>query len=269
LNLIRPFLSLDRLLAIAHRGGSALRPENTLAAFDHAVSLGVDAIECDVHVARDGEVVVIHDPTLDRTTDATGPVAASTAAELADVDAGFHFAPQAGFPFRGRGCRVPTLRELLQRYRHLPIVVEIKGDRPEAADRVIGVIREHDALNRVVVGGFNHGVISEVRRQQPDLVTSASSLEARSALTRSRFLLSPRRPAFQLFQMPFRLHGRQMFRRSFVRAARRGGLPVQAWIIDEPADMRRLIDWGVTGIISDRPDVAVDIVKAEGKSQKA
>jgi glycerophosphoryl diester phosphodiesterase len=113
----------------------------------------------------------------------------------------------------------------------------------------------------VVIGGFSHVVLTSVRRRIPQLITSASSQEARRALTRSYIWLAPRRPAFRLFQMPFRLRGRQMFGRSFVRAARRGQLPVQAWVVDDPADMRTLIGWGVTGIITDRPDVALTVVK--------
>ncbi len=104
-------LSLDHLNVIAHRGGSKLRPENTLAAFDHAVTLGVDAIECDVQLSRDGEVVVIHDATLDRTTDARGPVSSLSAAELGRVDAGFHFGAAQGHPCRGKGVYVPRLAE--------------------------------------------------------------------------------------------------------------------------------------------------------------
>ena len=245
-----------------------MRPENTLAAFDHAVALGVDAIECDVHLSREGEVVVIHDATLERTTDATGPVAGLTAAQLARVDAGFHLGPAEGFPFRGLGIGVPTLHELLERYRDVPVIVEIKGQDTAVAARTAAVIREHDAVRRVIVGGFSHAVLEEARRRLPDLVTSASSLEARRALTRSYFWLPPSRPAFGVFQMPFRLRGRQMFRRSFVRVARRAHLPVQAWIVDDPDDMRQLIGWGVTGVISDRPDLAVDVVKAHRRRRE-
>src|SRR5579864_8516667 len=103
-------LALDRVVAIAHRGGSRLRPENTLAAFDHAMTLGVDGLECDVHLSRDGDVVVIHDATLDRTTDASGPVVARSVGELRQVDAGFRFGEAEGFPFRGRQIFVPTLK---------------------------------------------------------------------------------------------------------------------------------------------------------------
>src|SRR5690606_17160459 len=104
------------------RGGAGLRPENTMAAFEHAVSLGVDAVECDVHLARDGEVVVIHDDTLDRTTDARGPVSALTAAELARVDAGASFVDASGgAPWRGAGIGVPRLADLLDRFTDLPV----------------------------------------------------------------------------------------------------------------------------------------------------
>src|SRR5262245_19201998 len=106
----------DRVAAIAHRGGSKLRPENTLAAFDHAVALGVDGLECDVHLSRDGVPVVIHDATLDRTTDASGLVSARPAAELAAIDAAARFEEAAGAPFRGRGIGVPRLSEVLDRH---------------------------------------------------------------------------------------------------------------------------------------------------------
>src|SRR5260221_10640893 len=262
--MLNDLLSLDRISTIAHRGGSKLRPENTVAAFDHALSLAVDAMECDVHLSRDGEVVVIHDATLERTTNARGPVAARTAGELARLDAGFHYRPADGYPFRARGIGVPTLRDVLTRYPGSPFVVEVKGDDPTVALRTVAVIGEAGATSRVILGGFNQTVLDAARRQAPPLVTSASRREARAALTRSYFFLGPRRTGFHVFQMPFRLRGRQMFRRSFVRVMRRAGVPVQAWIVDEADDMRRLIDWGVTGIISDRPDVAVRIIQALG-----
>ena len=114
----RPLVRLLSSVApvvIAHRGGARLRPENTLEAFEHALTLGVDALECDVHLSRDGDAVVIHDPTLDRTTDARGPVRAWTAADLASVDAGYRFEVDAGFPFRGRGIGKALLVHLANR----------------------------------------------------------------------------------------------------------------------------------------------------------
>jgi len=257
---LQRLLSLSTINVIAHRGGSRLRPENTLAAFDHALSLGVDAFECDVHLSRDGEVVVIHDPTLDRTTDASGPVSARTAAELEQVDAAYRFGEGEGFPLRGKGLGVPRLADLLLRYPSMPVIIEIKGEDPDLAAPVMDVIRQAGADKRVIIGGFSRIVLDAVRRIAPDVPTGASSPEARWALHCAYLGLSPRRPAYQSFQVPFRLRGRQMFGAGFVRAARRGHVPVFAWIVDEPDVMRMLIDWGVTGIISDRPDLAVQTV---------
>jgi glycerophosphoryl diester phosphodiesterase len=255
-------LSLSSVVAIAHRGGGGLRPENTMKAFDHAVSLGVDALECDVHLSRDGEVVIIHDPTLDRTTDARGEVASRTALELSRVDAGNHFGPAEHFPYRAQNICVPRLEDLLRRWPDLPVVVEIKGDRPATAVRVLEVIREAGADDRVIVGGFSLAVLATVRRLCPALVTSASSPESYSALRRSYVLIGPRRPQFRLFQVPLRLRGKPILTPRFVRTARRAGLPVQVWVVDEVEEMRMLIGWGVTGIISDRPDRAV-LVRSE------
>jgi glycerophosphoryl diester phosphodiesterase len=252
-------LSHDHISVIAHRGGSKLRPENTIAAFDHAASLGVAGFECDVHLSRDGEVVVIHDPTLERTTDATGPVAGRTAAELARVDAGFRFGPEAGHPHRGQGIGVPSLAELLDRHPSLPIVVEVKGERPETAARAIAVVREARAEARVIIAGFSDAVLREARRLAPEIPTSASSHEVRSAVRRAHVWIRPRRTGYQVFQMPLRIKGREVITRRFVRTARRAGVPVHAWIIDDAADMRRLVGWGVTGLITDRPDVALSL----------
>ncbi len=250
-------LSLSTPVAIAHRGGSRLNPENTLAAFAHAAALGVDAIECDVRLSQDREVVVIHDETVDRTTDRTGRVADFTAAELATFDAGHHFGAERGFPARGRGFGVPRLRDALAEWPDLPFVVEIKGDRVADVDRVLGVIREAGAEHRVMLGGFDVGVLRAVRMLAPNLITSASSFEVRAALRRAMLFLRPRPTGYQAFQVPHVFRGRRVLRRSFVRAARRAGLPVHVWVVDDPDEMRTLLDWGVSGLISDRPDLAV------------
>lgn len=257
----RDLLSLSRPSAIAHRGGSKLRPENTLAAFEHAVSLGVDACECDVHVSADGEVVVIHDATLDRTTNAVGSVERMTARELARVDAAHAFGADAGFPFRDRGVGVPRLADLLDRFRSLPWIVEIKGDRPDVAARVVELIRDLRAFDRVVIGSFSQTALDAVRTLAPRLPTGASSLEARTAVRRAYLRLPIGRARFDVLQMPLRIRGHEVIGEPFVRRARRAGMPVHVWVVDEPGDMRRLLDWGVTGLISDRPDLAVEAVR--------
>ena len=230
-----------------------------MAAFDHAATLGVDAMECDVRLARDGVPVVIHDEMLDRTTDGSGPVASRTADELARVDAGFRFGSEAGLPFRGRGFGVPRLADLLARHPTMPFVIEIKGEVPDAVPSVLETIDRAGARDRVILGGFSQAVLDEVRRRAPDVPTSASRAEVASALRRTRVWLTPRSGPYRLVQAPYYFRGRRIFGARFVAGVRRAGLPLQAWIVDEEADMRKLVGWGVTGIISDRPDVAVRV----------
>jgi glycerophosphoryl diester phosphodiesterase len=254
-------LDLTNPVAIAHRGGSRLRPENTLLAFDHALAGGVDALECDVHLSLDGEPVVIHDATLDRTTDAAGPVTALTAAALARVDAGHRFGADQGFPYRGRGVYVPRLAEVLERSQVVPVIVELKGEDPRLADRAIDVILECGAADRVLVAGFSQALLMAVRRRAPQLVTGASQQEVQAAFRRAYVRLGPRRPMFRAMQVPVRLRGQRVLTRAFVRVLRRTGIPTQAWIVDEAEEMRVLLEWGITGLISDRPDTAVAVVR--------
>jgi glycerophosphoryl diester phosphodiesterase len=256
-----------RVAVIAHRGGSRLRPENTIAAFDHAASLGVDALECDVHLSRDGVPVVIHDATLERTTDQSGPVSARTADELAELDAAARFGTSGDAPFRGQRLGIPRLADVLDRYPALPVIVEIKGERPDVVPTIIDVLRKSRRPGRFVVGGFSHAVLQAVRDIAPEYPTSASKPEVEAAIRRSYFRIRPRRTGYAVFQVPYRFQGRQIFSAPFVRTVTRAGVPFQSWIIDEEADMRRLMDWGVTGLISDRPDVAMRVVREAAKSQ--
>lgn len=254
-------LSLNHVVAVAHRGGSALRPENTVPAFDHGVALGADWLECDIHLSRDGEAVVLHDSTLDRTTDATGAVEDFTADALARVDAGARFGADQGWPYRGQGIGIPTLRFLLRRYSTLPFLVEIKGERIEVADRALAVIRECDADDRVVVAGFDDGVLRHVRQVAPHLLTSASRGEVQAALSRTAHSMEPLLTGYAVLQVPFVFRGERVLTEALVRLARQAGIPVHSWIVDQPEDIQMVIDWGVSGVISDRPDLAVHAVR--------
>jgi glycerophosphoryl diester phosphodiesterase len=257
---MKQFLDLDRRFAIAHRGGALRRPENTMAAFDYAAALGVDAIELDVHLSKDGHVVVIHDPTLDRTTGARGAVADHTADALNRLDAGWAFEDSGQFPFRGQDIGVPTLDQVLRRYRDMPFMVELKGASADLAVRAIDVVRHADAVERVIFGSFSQVTLAAVR-EHSSFITSASAPEGLRAVIRSHLWMGPGRPPYQLFQIPEVRNGWRIVSPRFVRLARKAGLPVQVWIVNEEPDMRRLLSWGVTGLISDCPDVALKIVR--------
>lgn len=243
----------------AHRGGAALAPENTIVAFDRGLALGADGLELDVRLSRDGVAVVLHDATVDRTTDGTGAVADLTAGEIAGLDAGYRFGAPDGFPFRDRGIGVPRLREVLERYRGVPSIVELKVDEPELARQALADVRAAGAFANVVIGSFKQGVLDATRALEPEMPTSASTDEVRRLLLRSRFRLTVRRPPYRLLQVPEVRAGRRIVSPRFVRAAHRAGLLVQVWTINREDDMRRLLGWGVDALISDRPDVAVRV----------
>ncbi len=255
-----------RPLVFAHRGGAALRPENTILAFDHGLACGADGLELDVHLSRDGVVVVHHDALLDRTTDARGPVSARTAAELAAVDAGHVFRGalpgEDAFPFRGQGHGVPRLRDVLERYPRVPLIVELKVDHPDLAERAVDEVRAAGAVDRVAFGSFGARVLQAVRRREPRIRTGASREEARWALYRSWVHWPLRRPAYREFQLPERSGLTTIISPRFLDHAHRAGLAVHVWTVNEADDIRRLRAWGVDGIISDRPDVAVATVRA-------
>ena len=253
----------DRPLVFAHRGGSRLAPENTIVAFDRAVAEGVDGLELDVRLSKDGQVMVFHDARLDRTSNTTGAIADMTASELARVDAGHRFTRgDLLYPFRWRGFGVPTLAEVLARHPHHPFIVEMKDDTRAMAEATVDAVRAAGALDRVCLGAFPTRVLQHARRRAPDTVSSASSAEVMSAMLGSRLGVLPPRRRYQALQVPERRRRLRVVTPRFVRVARRAGVPVQVWIVDRADDICRLLDWGVQAIITDRPDIAVPTVAA-------
>jgi len=256
---LHPFFSSARPLIFAHRGGSALAPENTLAAFDNGLALGANGLELDVHLSRDGVVVVHHDGSLDRTTNLRGPVAERTAGELSRADAGFFFRDGGGFPYRGQGIGVPTLADVLLRYRDARIIVELKGDNVDLARATVDAVRTAGAIDRVCLGAFGTRLLHAARAVEPSLATSASGSEVRWALYRSWCRWPVTRVAYAGYQIPEFAGRTVVLSPRFVADAHRAGLGVQVWTVDDEAAARRMLDWGVDGLISDRPDLIVPL----------
>jgi len=226
----------------AHRGGAALAPENTIAAFDNGISLGADGLELDVHLSRDGVVVVHHDVTLDRMTSLRGPLVDRTADALA----------RAG---------VPSLADVLQRYRDVRIIIELKVNSPALASAVVDVVRAADAVDRVAVGSFGLRVLRAVRSLEPAIATSAAREEMRWALYRSWVRWPVSRVAYDGYQVPEYAGRTRVVSPRFVKYAHGAGLAVQVWTVDTESDARRLLEWGVDALITDRPDIIVPIVR--------
>jgi glycerophosphoryl diester phosphodiesterase len=263
-----------RPLVYAHRGGAALRPENTIASFDNGLSLGADGLEFDVRLSRDGVVVVHHDATLERTTNGRGSLASCTADELAHVDAGYWFTPAdtrtkesdpPSHPYRGQGHGVPRLQQVLSRYPGVPLIIELKVNDPELARRTIQEVRAANAVDRVAIGSFGWRVLRTVRALEPAIPTGASREEVRLALYRSWVRWPLGKEAYREFQVPERSGPTRVVSRNFIRHAHRVGLPVKVWTVNDPADMRRLLEWGVDALISDRPDLAVSAISAHSR----
>jgi glycerophosphoryl diester phosphodiesterase len=259
--MLHPFFASPSPLVFAHRGGSGLAPENTFEAFDTGLALGADGLELDVRLSRDGAVVVHHDRMLERTTNGRGEVAAHSADELARVDAGYQFRRADTYPFRDRGIGVPTLAAILARYRDARIIVELKLNVPELAAAAIEAVRRADAMDRVCFASFGLRVLRAARAMEPAIATSAAREEIRWALYRSWCRWPVRRPPYAGYQAPEWSGRTHVVSRLFVDMAHRANLGVQVWTVDTANEARRLLEWGVDALITDRPDVVIPIVR--------
>lgn len=247
-----PYLAGAPLL-MAHRGGAALAPENTLPAFQQAVDWwGSDVLELDVQPTRDGEAVVLHDDTLDRTTDGRGLVADRSLGELRTLDAGYRFSPDgASYPYRGLGIRIPTLEEVLAAFPGYRINVEIKDSRVQ--ERAREVIVAAGATGRALVAASDRRHRASFRGYTGALSASEQELRVFHLLHRSR--LAPLfRPRIDALQLPLRHRGAVVVSPRLIRDAHAHNLAVHVWTVDATEEMARLLEWGVDGIVTDRPD---------------
>ena len=229
-------LDPDARPIIGHRGASGEHPENTVLAFDRAIAEGADALELDLHVTADGVPVVIHDSTVDRTTDGTGAVGSHTLDALRGLDA-------------GRGERVPTLAEVLERYREIPLVLEVKEQ--VAARAVADAIARHGAARRVVVGAFEQRALRPFASSV--FLRAASRRETAAFWIISRFRWSLRGSTYQMFTVPEHHRMLTVVDAAFVHAARQLGKPVHVWTVNDLEHGARLRALGVAGIITDFP----------------
>jgi len=231
-------------IVIGHRGASRNYPENTLLSLQKAVQAGAHALEFDVRCSRDGIPVVIHDAAVERTTDGSGQVAESTIRELRRLNA-------------GNGERIPMLAEVLDTFRELPLLIDVKDGG--ASIPIIDVLAEHGAKRRVVVGAFEHAVLGRFR--EASIRTAASRRETATWWAASRIGAPPPRSAFSAFSVPERSGRIHVVDQRFLRRARRRGIPVHVWTVDDGESAARLWSWGVTGIITNCPSELVGILE--------
>jgi glycerophosphoryl diester phosphodiesterase len=227
---VNPLLDPAARPVIAHRGASAEAPENTLAAFELALRQGADALELDIRLSRDGIPIVLHDPTVDRTTRLRGAAAAFTASEL-------------------RSGAVPSLADVLSAFPGVPLLLDLKEAAAQLAVREL--LLSHGAVRRCVVAGDQGAVLSGFRGTA--FATGACRGDIAALYGRAAVLLPPRTVGYRVLSVPLRHRGITVPTRWFVRAARKLGCPVHVWTVDAPAVARRLWGRGVAGIVTNVP----------------
>ena len=241
-------------LVVGHRGAAAEAPENTLASFQLAVEQGADAVELDVHLTADRELAVIHDATLERTTDRRDAVADVTMAQVREADAGYEFSRpgDAGFPFRGQGLRVPTLGEILD---WLPddigLVIEIKA--PAAIEPAVTALRDHPVRtsDRVSLISFHEAAIEEARRLDPGLATGYLLVPTQPIEPALVWATEHGHAAVLPWEGDLGLDPAPILSRAMAFGRRIG-----CYVVNDPERMRHLAAYGIWGFVTDVPGVA-------------
>lgn len=260
-----PYYSADLKypLVIAHQGGDSLWPGDTLFAFQNAVELGVDVLEMDIHITKDGALILMHDETVDRTTDGTGEIESMTLAELKQLDAGYDWSPDEGktFPFRGQGITVTALEEVFQAFPDKRMTIEIKKSNASMIKPFCDLIRRYNMQEKVLVASFYDDKMKDFRTECPEVATSSAKQETTQLVLMSKaFLAGFYSPNFLALQVPQESGGITVMTESFVKAAHSRGLAVEVWTINDAETMRKLIGWRVDGIITDRPDLILELL---------
>ena len=250
-------------LAIAHRGSRVLWPENTMEAFSAAVALGYRHIETDLHLTSDGVLVCIHDHTVDRTTDGSGLVSGFDLESLSRLDAGYRHVAADGHSFRAKSVRVPTLEEVVVAFPDVSFVVDLKTN--DLVRPLTDLIRRLDLHERLIVGSFSDARLAQFRLASDNRVaTSTGASTSRSWLLASRLRRGVSGDAMAL-QLPRTSRGLRVVDRRLVDAAHARGLQVHVWTVNNPVEMAELLDMGVDGLITDRPDLLKEVLLDRGQ----
>lgn len=265
----KDFFKYDRPLVIAHQGGELLAPSNTMAAFTNAAEMRVDVLETDIHITKDGHLVTIHDPTVDRTTNGKGAVADLTLEEIQQLDAGYHFKDLEGhYSFRGKGVYIPTVEEMFQTFQDMRIEIEIKDDNPpekynEISSKLWELITKYHMEDKILVGSFDQDIINTFNKySNGQVATSAGRSEVKNFVVFHKFFLRNLYvPQVDAFQIPTEDSGFDLTDRKLINGAHRLGMQIHYWTIDDPEIMKKLIDAGADGILTNRPDLLLKLLE--------
>jgi glycerophosphoryl diester phosphodiesterase len=255
-------------LILAHRAGALVVPENTIEGWIEAkIRYQPHVWELDVHLTADDSLVVIHDESVDRTTNGYGLVGDMVFEEIRGLDAGFWFTPDSGrtYPWRGRGVKVPALSEVFDSFPTDFFNIEIKDSIQDAADRLLALIREKEMQERVLVVSVYTDILNRVRELDPSLPTSGSEDEIRSMVILGKLGLGfLAKTPMDVLQVPEYSGSIHVVTTGLLRRCHKRGIQVHVWTVNDAESMQRLLEIGVDGIITDRPDVADRVFKTMG-----
>jgi len=264
------YANIQRPLVIAHQGGDGIWPGDTMYAFEKAVEMDVDVLEMDAHITQDGQIVLMHDEEVDRTTDGTGLIEEMTLTELKGLDAAYDWSNDDGktFPFRGQGIEVPTLEELFQKFPQMRYVIEIKLTQNPVEGPLCDLIREYDMQDRVMIASFHDEVMQNFRATCPEVATSASRGEVTKFVLLGKLFLSGFiAPQYESIQPPYDPEESMnipIMTERFIREAHGKNIRVEPWTVNDPELMRQYIEWEVDGILTDRPDLMIQVLEEMG-----
>ena len=253
-------------LLIAHQGGDGVWPGDTMFAFEKAVEIGADVLEMDAHITKDSHIVLMHDEKVDRTTNGTGLIEDMTLDELRQLDAAYYWSNDGGqtYPHRGQGIQVPTLDELFQKFPHMRYVIEIKLTTNPIDKPLCELIRKYNMQDKVVIASFHDDAMAMFRNSCPEVATSASRGEVTKFVLLGKIFLSGFVvPHYQSIQPPYdpkESYNIPIMTRRFIREAHAKNIRVEPWTVNDPDLMKQYIEWGVDGIMTDRPDLLVEIL---------
>jgi glycerophosphoryl diester phosphodiesterase len=265
-----PFAHRPLVIAHADDTGNGIWPGNTMPYLEGAAALGVDILEVDAHMTRDNALVLMHDESVDRTTNGKGLIRDLTLAELRALEVAHHWTQDgSSYPYRGQGLRVPTLEEAFQRFPRYPMVIEIKQSSPSMAAPLCDMIRAHGKQETVLVASFSDDAMDEFRRACPEVATSASpgGIKRFAALDWVG-LTGTVSPRYVAFQVPMTYGPITVVTPAFVAGAHQRGVQVHVWTINEPGLMQHLLDLDVDGILTDRPDILMGLVGRQNSGRR-
>ena len=260
------YRDIERPLVIAHQGGDGVWPGDTMFAFENAVKIGADVLEMDAHITKDGQIVLMHDERVDRTTNGTGLIEDLTLDQLKQLDGAYKWSNDGGntFPYRGRGILVPTLEELFQKFPQMRYVIEIKLTTNPIDKPLCALIRQYNMQDKVVIASFHDGAMQNFRATCPEVATSASRGEVTKIVLLGKIFLSGLvAPQYESIQPPYdpaESKNIPIMTRRFIRESHAKNLAVEPWTVNDPELMKQYIEWGVDGIMTDRPDLMLEVL---------